>query len=74
MNALSISKYNQMQTLKWRSDYEKAKIEGRHYSIMPQLAMYIFEKSYGYVAFCDRVAIWSKTKKDALNKLKTYLS
>ncbi len=33
---------------------------------MPQLAFYIFNKNYGYVAFGERTALWDKTKKGVI--------
>jgi hypothetical protein len=66
MEVLSIKKYNQRQTEKWERDYEKAKAEGRNWGCMPQLAFYIFNKNYGYVAFGERTALWKKTKKEVI--------
>ena len=66
MEVLSIKKYNQRQTEKWERDYEKAKAEGRNWGCMPQLAFYIFNKNYGYVAFGERTALWKKTKKGVI--------
>lgn len=63
MQTLSIEKYNKQQTAKWNADYDKASAEGRHYTCMPQLAFYIFNKSYGYVAFEGSKALWAKSKK-----------
>ena len=66
METLSIKKYNEQQTQKWKADQDKALKEGRHISMLPQLAFYIFQKSYGYVAFAANVAVWGKTKKAAI--------
>ena len=63
MEVLSIKKYNQRQTEKWQRDYDKAVAEGRNWGCMPQLAFYIFNKNYGYVAFDNKTALWDKTKK-----------
>lgn len=66
MEVLSIKKYNQRQTEKWQRDYDKAVAEGRNWGCMPQLAFYIFNKNYGYVAFGERTALWKKTKKEVI--------
>ncbi len=65
MQVLSIKKYNEQQTQKWHKDWEKASAEQR-WSCMPQLAFYIFNKSYGYVAFDNKTALWDKTKKGVI--------
>jgi hypothetical protein len=66
MNVLSCKKYNKKQTLKWNEDWKAmmAKINTgeRHLSELPQLAFYIFNKNYGYVAFKDNKALWDKSK------------
>ncbi len=66
MNVLRIDKYNNQQTAKWNNDYDKARYDGRHWSCMPQLAFYIFEKNRGYVAFEGSKALWHKTKKGVI--------
>jgi hypothetical protein len=66
MQVLSIEKYNKQQTAKWNADWDKAKAEGRHWGNMPQLAFYIFDKSYGYVAFGGTKALWHKSKKGVI--------
>ena len=66
MQVLSIKKYNEQQTQKWQRDYEKAVAEGRNWGCMPQLAFYIFNKNYGYVAFGEKTALWDKTKKGVI--------
>ena len=69
MEVLSIKKYNAMQTIRWNKKYDEVLKEvnagTRHLQELPQLAFYIFNKSYGYVAFDhDRSkALWDKTKK-----------
>ena len=65
MQVLSIAKYNQLQTQRWERDYNKAIAEER-WNCMPQLAFYIFNKKYGYVAFDEKTALWDKTKKGVL--------
>lgn len=72
MNVLSIKKYNEKQTQKWRKRYdevmEKVKTGERHLSELPQLAFFVFEKKYGYVAFDENKnkALWAKTKKKVI--------
>jgi len=66
MEVLSVKKYNYKQTLKWSSHCDKARAEGRDWSMMPQLAMYIFNQRYGYVAFDDNRALWDKSKKGVI--------
>jgi len=66
MQVLSIKKYNEQQTQKWHRDYDKAVAEGRNWGCMPQLAFYIFNKNYGYVAFDNKTALWDKTKKGVI--------
>ena len=66
MQVLSIKKYNELQTQKWHKDYDKAKEEGRNWGCMPQLAFYIFNRNYGYVAFDNKTALWDKTKKGVI--------
>lgn len=71
MEALTIKKYNEQQTRKWQTDWEKALYEGRDHTCLPQLAFYVFEKTYGYVAFAANTATWGKTKREAINLFKT---
>lgn len=66
MQVLSVKKYNDQQTLKWNRDWDKAKAEGRNWGCMPQLAFYLFNKTYGYVAFDEKTALWDKTKKGVI--------
>lgn len=68
MKVLSKKKYDEMQTAKWQQDCEKAKTEGRDWSMMPQLAFYLFptNRKYGYVAFNGNKALWNKTKKGVI--------
>jgi len=68
MEVLSAKKYIKKQTAKWESDYEKARQEGRDWSMMPQLAFYLFnpQRNYGYVAFSNNRALWDKTKKGVI--------
>lgn len=75
MQTLTLKKYNEQQTSKWNSDWHKALAEGRDHTCLPQLAFYVFEKTYGYVAFEANSAYWAKTKKEAIinfNKAKEY--
>jgi len=65
METLSIKKYNTLQTNKWSVNYYKALHDGRIHSL-PQLAFYIFNKNYGYVAFENNSALWAKTKKEVI--------
>jgi hypothetical protein len=71
MEVLSIKKYNAKQTAKWQRDFDKvaeeARFGKRNWSELPQLAFYIFEKSYGYVAFEGSKALWAKTKKEVID-------
>lgn len=69
---MPVKKYNDRQTQRWREAYDKALAEGRHYSLLPQLGMYIFEKSFGYVAFHNSVALWAKTKKEVEKMMDDY--
>ena len=62
MQVLSIKKYNDQQTAKWQEHWDKAAAEQR-WNCMPQLAFYIFNKNYGYVASDGKRALWAKTKK-----------
>lgn len=68
MEVLSIKKYNAKQTAKWQRDFDNVVNEinlgRRGWSELPQLAFYVFEKSYGYVAFEGGKALWAKTKKE----------
>ena len=66
MEVLSVKKYNDKQTNKWQEHCNKARSEGRHFSCMPQLAMYVFNQRYGYVAFDGKTAIWDKSKKGVI--------
>jgi hypothetical protein len=66
METLHVKKYNAKQTRKWEKDCEQARINGRHFSTMPQLVMYLFNKNYGYVAFGNNKALWAKTKKEVI--------
>jgi hypothetical protein len=67
MNTLPIKEYNAKQTSKWHEHWDKAKEEGRNWGCMLQLAFYIFEKNYGYVAFDEKCACWAKTKHEAID-------
>ena len=77
MRTLSVNKYNEAQTQKWQEHYKtvlKEVNEGkRHLTELPQLATYLMRSDvhYGYVAFNDRTAVWRKSKKDAIEYLKT---
>ena len=68
MQVVSAKKYIELQTAKWEKDYNKAIEEGRHHTMMPQLAFYLFnpQRRYGYVAFNDNKALWDKTKKGVI--------
>jgi len=72
METLSIKKYNEMQTRRWQQKYDEVmkevKAGTRHLQELPQLAFYIFNKSYGYVAFdhARHKALWAKTKKEVI--------
>jgi hypothetical protein len=68
MQVLSIKKYNELQTQKWQRDYDKAVAAhgDRNWGCMPQLAFYIFNKNYGFVAFGEKTALWDKTKKGVI--------
>lgn len=67
MEVLSVKKYNAMKTAKWQADYEQVQREinvgKRNYTELPQLAFYIYNKNYGYVAFNEKRSCWAKTKK-----------
>lgn len=72
MEVLSIKKYNAMQTQRWEDQYDKIMSEvnkgKRHLTELPQLAFYLFNKSYGYVAFdhSKHKALWNKSKKGVI--------
>ena len=70
MDTLSVKKYNEMQTKKWSEDNDKALKEGRHVSMLPHLNMYIFNRTYGFVAFTANCAMWAKTKKEVITNFK----
>jgi len=72
MEVLNCKKYNDMRTEKWCKDCEQARLNGRHYTMMPQLAFYIFNKNYGYVAFNEKKALWAKTKKQVIEDWKLF--
>ena len=77
MEALSCKKYNEQQTQKWRDACEKSKkanpIDWIH--MIPQLAFYVFNKNYGYVAHEGNTALWAKTKKEVIKDFEQqYLS
>ncbi len=69
MEVLSINKYNDKQTRKWKQRYDevmqKVNTGERHITELPQLAFFIFNKNYGYVAFDEsrNKALWAKSKK-----------
>jgi hypothetical protein len=71
MEVLSIKKYNEKQTAKWHRDYDKVMQEvkkgNRSISELPQLAFYLFNHKYGYVAFGEKKALWHKTKKGVID-------
>lgn len=72
MTVLSIKKYNEQQTKKWQQRYDevmtRVKVGDAHLTELPQLAFYIFNKSYGYVAFdeAQHKSLWAKTKKEVI--------
>lgn len=70
MEVLSIKKYNAKQILVWEKRYKEvlaAVNRGeRHPTELPQLAMFIFNKNYGYVAFGNGKALWDKSKKGVI--------
>lgn len=69
MEVLSIKKYNDKQARKWSQRYDevmqKVNTGERHLTELPQLAFFIFNKNYGYVAFDESrsKALWAKSKK-----------
>ena len=71
---LSCKKYNAMMTQKWRDDCAKSKeanpIDWIH--TMPQLAFYVWDKNYGHVAYKKNTALWAKTKKEVIERVKFY--
>jgi hypothetical protein len=75
MEVLSIKKYNAMQTKLWEKRYgevmDEVKKGNRHLTELPQLAFYIFDKSYGYVAFnhSKHKALWDKSKKGVVTSI-----
>lgn len=75
MEAVTVDKYNEMQTQKWHSDYDNRLAEinqgKRCITELPQLAFYLMRSDihYGYVAFDERRAVWGKTKKQAISRL-----
>ena len=70
MEVLSIKKYNAKQTAKWKEKYdevmEAVRRGERHITELPQLAFYLFNKSYGYVASDGKKALWAKTKREVV--------
>lgn len=74
MKVLSIKKYNKMQIRRWEERWietmEEVKVGAKYFSELPQLAFYIFNKSYGYVAFNHDMhkSLWAKTKKEVINR------
>lgn len=66
MHVLSIKKYNEQQTAKWKRDWDAAAKAGDRWNCMPQLAFYLFDKTYGFVAFNEKKALWNKTKKGVI--------
>jgi hypothetical protein len=71
MKTLTVKAYNTMQTRKWSKNYneclELIKLGERHLTELPQLAFYVFNKSYGYVAFNSNSALWNKSKKGVIS-------
>lgn len=72
MEVLSCKKYNEKQTQKWRDACNVARRGGRDLTCMPQLAFYIFNKNYGYVAHEGNTALWAKTKKQVIADFEVY--
>ena len=70
MQVLQAKKYNAEQTAKWNRDWDKAKLEGRSWNCMPQLAFYLSSKQYGYWAMSadGKSSYWGKTKKVAIER------
>jgi len=68
MEVVSAKKYVELQTQKWSKACDKARGEGRDWSMMPQLAFYLFnpQRRYGYVAFDGNKALWDKSKKGVI--------
>ena len=54
---MTVKEYNRRQTIKWHND-----CQNRTYGNLPQLMLYIFDKTYGYVATYERGACWNRTK------------
>ena len=71
MKTLTAKAYNAQQTRKWHEDWDKAVKERGYNNSLPQLAFYIFEKNYGYVAFEGNSACWRKTKAKAIESLES---
>jgi uncharacterized protein (DUF169 family) len=72
MQVLRIDKYNEKQTRKWEQRYsevmQKVRAGEKHFHELPQLAFYVFNKTYGFVAFDEskNKSLWAKTKKGVI--------
>lgn len=77
METLTAKKYNEQQTLKWHKNYDRTlkqiKEGSKSFGELPQLAMYIFNKNYGYVAHEGNTAIWDRLKSGAQDKLRIHI-
>jgi len=77
---IGAERYNELSLAKWHRDWDKAKAEGRNWSMMPQLAFYGFYspktgefRKNGFVRRTTNGSAWFKTKKEALEyKEKVY--
>lgn len=70
---MSAKRYNELSESKWHRDWDKAKSEGRDWSMMPQRAFYGFfspktgeVRNNGFVRKTRSGAHWFKTKTKAL--------
>jgi hypothetical protein len=70
---LNVVEYNKLSHAKWHRDYDKARLQGRDWGCMPQVAFYGFYhpktgelRKTGFVRKTERGSHWFKLKRDAL--------
>ena len=72
MQTLSAVKHQQLMTRKWHEAC--AKWDGLSTQSYPQLSMYGFHRSYGYVTFDLELhrSCWRKSKKESIEAFKNW--
>ena len=65
MQTLTVKKHKELMTARWQKHCDEW---DPYAGGFPQLAMYIFDKNYGYVTFGRTCHIWRRTKRESIKE------